>query len=245
MRKAFLVAVAACCLMISKVYGQIGEPRNDLSIGFNVGYTLNQVMFNPTIQQKFKGAPTFGFTARYTCEKYFKSLCSVQLEINYANLGWEENIETSDDTYKRNISYIQIPLLARMGWGYEQRGALFYVVAGPQAGFYLGDKSHKGGLFNDSTLNLRPGQVNQQYDMTVKNKFEYGITAGAGLEVNTKIGHFLLEGRYYFALSDMFGNGKKDVFDRSANGTIVVKASYLFDIMRTRRAPLEKSNSLP
>lgn len=60
MRKAFLIAIAACCIGTSKVYGQIGEPRNDLAIGFNAGYTLNQVMFNPTIQQKFKGAPTFG-----------------------------------------------------------------------------------------------------------------------------------------------------------------------------------------
>ena len=58
MRKAFLIAIAACCIGTSKVYGQIGEPRNDLAIGFNAGYTLNQVMFNPTIQQKFKGAPT-------------------------------------------------------------------------------------------------------------------------------------------------------------------------------------------
>ena len=240
MRKAFLIAIATCCIGTSKVYGQIGEPRNDLAVGFNAGYTLNQVMFNPTIQQKFKGAPTFGFTARYTCEKYFKSLCSIQLEVNYTNLGWEELIETSNDTYKRDISYIQIPLLARMGWGYEQKGALFYVVAGPQVGFYLGDKGHKGGLFNDSTLNLRPGQVNQQYDMPVKNKFEYGITAGAGLEVNTKIGYFLLEGRYYYGLSDIFGNGKKDVFGRSANGTIVVKASYLFDIVRTRRSSDKK-----
>ena len=66
MRKTFLIAIAACCIGTSKVYGQIGEPRNDLAIGFNAGYTLNQVMFNPTIQQKFKGAPTFGFTATAT-----------------------------------------------------------------------------------------------------------------------------------------------------------------------------------
>jgi hypothetical protein len=182
-----------------------------------------------------KGAPTFGFTARYTCEKYFKSLCSIQMEVNYANLGWEENIETSSDTYKRDINYIQVPLLARMGWGYEQRGALFYIVAGPQVGFCISEKGHKGGLFDESTLNLRPGLIYQQYDMPVKNKFEYGITAGAGLEINTKIGHFFVEGRYYYGLSDIFGNGKKDVFGRSANGTIVIKAGYLFDIVKTKR----------
>ncbi len=237
MRKAFIIVIVTCCFLNTKAYSQIGEPRNDLAIGFNAGYTLNQVSFNPTIQQKLKGSPTFGFTARYTCEKYFKSLCSIQLEVNYANLGWEENIETSNDTYKRDISYIQIPLLARMGWGYEQKGALFYVVAGPQLGFCLSEKSHKSGLFNDSTLNLRPGLINQQYGMAVKNKFEYGITAGAGLEINTKIGHFFLEGRYYYGLSDIFGNGKKDVFGRSANGTIIIKAGYLFDIIRTKRIP--------
>ena len=235
MRKAFLIALGACCLCTSRVSGQVGEPRNDLAIGFNAGYTLNRVTFNPTIQQKMKGAPTFGFTARYTSEKYFKSLCSIQLEVNFANLGWEENIETSSDTYKRDIYYIQVPLLARMGWGYEQKGALFYVVAGPQLGFYLSEKAHRGGLFNDSTLRLRPGQVNQQYGMPVEHKFEYGITAGAGLEINTKIGHFFLEGRYYYGLSDIYGNGKTDVFGRSANGTIIVKAGYLFDIIRTRR----------
>ena len=238
MRKKLLSALAVAMVTCTAAYGQIGEPRNDLAIGVNGGYTLNQVMFNPTIQQNLKGAPTFGFTLRYTCEKYFKSLCSVQVEVNYANLGWEENIETSNDTYKRDISYIQIPFLARMGWGYEEKGALFYVVAGPQVGFYLGEKWHRGGLFNDSTLRLRPGQVNQQYDMPVKNKFEYGITAGLGIEVNTrKAGHFLLEGRYYYGLSDIFGNGKSDVFGRSANGTIIIKASYLFDIIRTKRKP--------
>lgn len=234
MKRLLLVLLMAgtWCLQAG---AQIGEPRRDLAIGINGGYTLNKMSFDPSIQQNTKGAPTFGITARYTCEKYFKSLCAIQLEVNYANLGWEEKIETSDDTYKRDIHYVQVPLLARMGWGYEQRGAMFYVVAGPQLGFCLGEKGHKGGLFNDSTLNLRPGRVNQQYNMPIKHKFEYGITAGAGLEVNTRIGHFQLEARYYYALSDIFGNGKQDTFGRSANGTIVVKAAYLIDLIKTRR----------
>ena len=54
------------------------------------------------------------------------------MEVNYANLGWEEVIETSSDTYSRDMHYIQVPILARMGWGYEEKGAMFYVVAGPQ-----------------------------------------------------------------------------------------------------------------
>ena len=45
----------------------------------------------------------------------------------------------------------------------------------------------------------------------------------------------MLEGRYYYGLSDIFGNGKQDVFGRSANGTIAIRATYLFDIIRTKR----------
>ena len=235
MKKILIVIIASLLFVAQHSTAQVGSPRNDFAIGFNGGYTLNSVMFNPSILQHMKGAPTYGFTARYTCEKYFKSLCSIQLEVNYANLGWKENIETSTDTYQRDINYIQVPLLARMGWGYEQRGALFYVVAGPQLGFCINEKDYRTGDFNETTLNLRPGMVYQQYDMPVKNKFEYGITAGAGLEINTKIGHFFVEGRYYYGLSDIFGNGKKDVFGRSANGTIIVKAGYLIDIIKTKK----------
>lgn len=221
-------------------YGQVGEHRNDLAIGFNGGYTLNKVAFSPSILQAYKGAPSFGFTARYTCEKYFKSLCAIQLELNYANLGWKEVIETSTDTYSRDIHYLQVPFLARMGWGYEQRGAMFFVLAGPQLGFCLGEQDHRSGAFDETTLSRRPGQVNGQYDLDVKNTFEYGITAGAGIEVNTRIGHFLIDGRYYYALSDIFGNGKRDVFGRSANGMIAVRATYMFDIIRTKGLPERK-----
>jgi len=54
---------------------------------------------------------------------------------------------------------------------------------------------------------------------------------GLGLEVNTRhAGHFMIEGRYYFGLSNLFKDGKKDTFARSANGAIVAKVSYLFDV---------------
>ena len=70
--------------------------------------------------------------------------------------------------------------------------------------------------------------------MNVEKKFEYGITGGLGMDISTKKGHhFIVEGRYFYGLSDMFGNSKKDPFARSANGTITAKVSYLFDIKKT------------
>ncbi len=55
------------------------------------------------------------------------------------------------------------------------------------------------------------------------------VLGGAGLELRTKAGNFLVEGRYYYALSDFYKSTKKDYFSRSAHGTIVAKITYLFD----------------
>ena len=68
--------------------------------------------------------------------------------------------------------------------------------------------------------------------MDIDNRFDYGITGGLGVELHTKLGHFLVEGRYYFGLADIFSSSKKDYFDRSANGSIIVKATYLFDLTK-------------
>ena len=71
--------------------------------------------------------------------------------------------------------------------------------------------------------------------MAIEKKFQYGITGGAGVEFShPKVGHFALEGRYYFGLSDIFNNGKKDIFGRSANSTITVKLSYFIDVKKTK-----------
>ena len=62
--------------------------------------------------------------------------------------------------------------------------------------------------------------------MDVENKFDYGITAGLGVELRTKVGHFQVEGRYYYGLSDFYHSTKKDYF------AIGIKMAYLFDITK-------------
>ena len=221
------------------ILAQVGEPRSAIAIGFNGGVSMNSIGFDPTIKQKQYIGPSMGATLRITSEKYFKSLCSLQIELNYSQLGWNENVMNSEsvelpDTYKRRLDYIQLPFLARMAWGYEKRGAMFYVLAGPQIGYCFNEKSIRGNVWTTNAEGNpdRPNNMYAQYDMKLDKKFDYGITAGLGLEVNTKIGHFLIDGRYYYGLSDVFNNGKKDVFSRSNNGTIIAKFTYLIDIRK-------------
>lgn len=217
------------------LHAQVGEARKDLAIGVSGGYVLNKVSFNPTIKQNFHTGTTFGISLRYTCEKYFAALCALQAEVNYTEMGWKEKIETSTDTYQRQMGYIQVPLLANIGFGRERGGGKGFIVLGPQIAFCINEDEKRGGEWTEETLSKRPNQIVEQYDLQVQKKFEYGLTGGAGLDLSTRSGHhFLLEGRYYYALSDIFKNSKKDPFGRSANGAILIKASYLFDIIKTK-----------
>lgn len=230
----------ATLLFSASLHAQVGEIRNNFAVGVNGGYIMDKMSFNPTIKQDYHGGMTFGLTMRYTCEKYFSCVCALQTEVNYAQMGWKELIETSTDTYQRTLNYVQIPFLARLAWGKERRGVMGYIVLGPQVGFFLNDKAIRGTSdgsegWTEQTLYHRPNHVTQQYDLPVQNKFEYGITGGAGMEVNTGIGHFLLEGRYYYGLADVFHNSKKDKFGRSAHGAIVAKLSYLIDVNKKKK----------
>jgi len=221
------------------LHAQIGEARNTVSIGANAGISMNTIGFDPSIKQKQHLAPTFGITFRLTSEKYFKTLCALQVEVNYARLGWHEDIYNSEDEplpdrYQRHMDYVQIPIFARLGWGREQRGVMGYFLAGPQIGYCFGESSEQSA---DWTLNLlgnpdRPNGMYAQYSMPIEHKFDYGITAGLGIELSTAIGHFMIDGRYYYGLSDLYGNSKKDTFSRSNNGTITVKLTYLIDLKK-------------
>jgi len=233
--KRSLLYIILCVLFPTVMMGQVGEHRNDFAIGVNGNFALNKVSFNPTIKQSFHQGMGFGLSSRLVCEKYFACICALQVEINYMQLGWKELIETSDDTYERTMNYFQIPVLANLGFGKERGGVKGFLVLGPQLGYCISEKEKRGGEWSDHTLYLRPNHIVEQYDMPVEKRFEYGLTGGLGMDVSTRSGHhFILEGRYYYGLSDIFNNSKKDTFGRSANGAIIAKLSYMFDIVRTK-----------
>lgn len=226
--------IFALLLVALPLHAQVGEPRSDVAIGVSAGITLNTVSFDPSVSQNMKLAPTCGIAIRYNCEKYFSSLCGLQMEINYCNLGWKQDFSETDTpqySYKRDMHYITVPIMARMGWGREKRGFLGYVVAGPQFGYLLSEKEAMSSQLLSDNDGLSTARKSQ-YGKAAQNRFDYGITAGAGVELNTlSAGHYMLDLRYYLGLADIFSNGKADYFGRSANGTLTIKLTYLFDIL--------------
>lgn len=227
---------------------QIGEHRNDLAIGFNGGLNMSSVSFTPKVSQAKLNGITGGLSVRYVCEKYFSTVCSLYGEINYSQMGWKEDIVDVNDMpvintatglpeeYSRTVNYIQVPLMAHLAWGREQKGFAFFVNLGPQFGIYMSESTKTNFDFSDRNAADRVNPVCAQDTMAVENKFDYGIAAGAGIEFShPKVGHFLLEGRYYYGLGNIYGDSKRDYFGSSNFGTITLKLAYLFDIVRTRR----------
>ena len=247
---------------------QVGEYRTDFAVGFNGGYSMSSIAYVPKVPQGQLGGMTAGFSARYTCEKYFKSICAVVGEVNLTQMGWKEDIldfndqpvvmhsdETQTLQYSRKMSYVQIPIFARLGWGRERKGLQFFFQVGPQIGFFLSEKTESN--FDVRQTEFNPGPRNDpnpmykytttrvsdvvaQDTMAVENTFDYGIAAGGGMEFShPKLGHFLVEGRYYYGLGNIYGSSKRDYFARSNFGNIIIKFTYLFDIVRTKNSKIK------
>ena len=142
MKTRALAIVAAGLAATSVCKAQIGAYRNNFSLGLNGGYVLSNVWFNPRVDQGYHGGSTGGLSSRYVSEKYFNTICSIYAEVNYASLGWKQDIRDLErnpvvnattglaEEYSRTINYIQVPIFAHLAWGREMRGAQFFFQVG-------------------------------------------------------------------------------------------------------------------
>jgi len=254
MRKLLVFLVASVAAISSKA--QIGEHRNVVSLGVNGGVALSNVSFVNEVKQGMHSGMTGGVTLKYTCEKYFKTICSLVAEVNYANIGWKENILDKNDeqvvtsdgaalSYVRNMHYIQIPLFANLAWGKEEKGLQFFFQIGPQLGYCIGESYSSNFVSGDlgsgnMTIDRYSNRVSQtvaQDTMAVEKRFDYGIAGGVGVQLSLPhVGRFLIEGRYYYGLGNIYGDTQRDAFKRSNFGNIVIKMTYLFDLINKKKS---------
>ena len=237
------------CLLIGTYYAhaQVGERRNDFAVGPNMGYVFSNVGFTPSVSQTMHGGITGGITFRYVCEKYFKTICSLVAECNYASIGWKEDsldkydqpiinaVTGKKEEYQRHLHYVQLPIFAHLAWGKEQKGWQFFVQAGPQFGMLLSESTSSNFDLSTADISQRSNQIVAQDTMKVENRFDYGIALGAGAEYSLpRMGHLLIEARYYYGLGNIYHDTKTDYFGKSNLGNIVVKMAWLFDIGKRR-----------
>ena len=213
---AFIGLIAATvCWAQEKTFKQ------EFEIGASFGTTFSKVSFasvTSTVKTSFKQGYSGGVTFRWISEKNL----GLQGELNFAQYGWNEKTEDAQLIYARTINYIELPILTHIYFG-SKRFRVFFNL-GPKIGYAIGEKSDK--KIQDGTTN------SPQHDMGIQKRFDWGLCGGPGIELRTGIGTFQLEGRYYYALGDIFNSHKEDYFSKSSNQVLSAKVTYLMPLFK-------------
>lgn len=197
-----------------------------IAVGGKAGASLSRVNFNPSVEQTMLPGMTAGVMFRYVEEKNFGLIA----ELNLTQRGWKENFEESDYRYSHRFSYLELPIMTHIFFGNQRVKGFFNL--GPELNVMLGNSINSNfsyeeadGLdyFIDDTRHI------EQMTMKVNNRFDYGICGGAGMEINLTPKHsLLLEGRFYYGLTDVFPNHKTDIFSSSNSMSITVTLGYFY-----------------
>lgn len=166
---------------------------------------------------------------RYTEEKHV----GVIGEINISQRGWKESYDPGQDfSFSRQLTYINIPVMTHIYFGPKKFN--FIINLGPEVAFMIANNAKANFDYNNiSGVKGYPvsSRETAQMTMPIKNKIDYGITAGIGGEwkINQR-NSLLIEARYYFGLGNLFESDKKATFSSSRPSSIEVTAGYMFRI---------------
>lgn len=227
----FILVLLIFFLEISNLSAQKNVFDNEFYIGFGGGGYSTNVDFVPTIPQNPKFDYFGGVSAKFITQKNLGLI----VEANYSRRGWQEEFdEESDFSYSRTLNYIEVPFMTHIYFGDKTR---FIINAGPQVSFLLNDKQEMSSALAadiEERKELDPtAPIGIQYSSFDQlKKFDYGIVGGLGMEMQTGIGNFDLEGRYYFGLGNVFESrrSKEAYFGRSAHRIIEAKLTYYIKV---------------
>lgn len=197
-------------------------------VGGHAGMTMSDMSFSPSVPQSFAMGYMFGASFTYAEERHV----GLRVELNVEQRGWKENFDEYKDlfSYSRHLTYISVPVMTHIFFG--GRKVKCIVNLGPEFSYMLSDKiSANFDYLNPEAVPGFPtrNRHNEQLYMPVKNKFDYGITAGLGAQYNVNTRNAIqLEARFYFGLGNIYSASKKDVFSASRNISLSFTAAYLF-----------------
>lgn len=218
---ALILALLTTLLATAQVHYQ-----GTIAVGGKAGATFSRVNFNPSVEQTMLPGMTAGVMFRYIEEKHFGLIA----ELNMTQRGWKEVFKDADYKYNHQFTYLELPIMTHIFFGNQRVKGFFNV--GPEINVMLGDGIKSNFAYQDAAgmdYFINDPRHIEQMTMKVKNRLDYGICAGAGMELNLNPKHsVLLEGRFYYGLTDVFPNHKTDTFSGSNSMTIMVTLGYFY-----------------
>ncbi len=220
--------VVASMLSLGCVAGMAQAHYNSkVSIGGKAGVTMSKMSFTPSTKQKMVMGKMAGISVKYWEERNFGLI----VELNYEQRGWAEDFKEYPFSFERRLDYIQLPLLTNIFFGGRHVNGFFNL--GPEFGYMIGS-SYKANFDVHNIANIPDfptDRVTEQMTLEPTKKFDYGISAGAGIEFIIKRRHRInLEGRYYFGIGNIFLDDRKDTFSASRGMSIMITLGYTYRI---------------
>lgn len=225
MKKFLLLFMASAGLSLSVSAQTHFDSRVDL--GARGGVTFSSVMFKPSITGKFGMGYTGGITFRYSEENHFGLIA----EVNLVQRGWAEKFEQLPYSYQRILNYVEVPVMSHIYFGHRGK---FFINAGPEVAYYLGDRI-KSNFDYEDTSGLEgfhdKNRRSEQLTMKVSQKLDFGIVAGLGGEFSlNRSNSIAVEARLYYGIGNVMPSGRQDTFSLSNQLSIGVTAGYWFRI---------------
>jgi len=219
----FLTLLAVMCAGNHALAQRHYKPH--VHVGVHGGMSMSRTSFYPSVKEQMLNGFHAGVSFRYAEERHVGLLA----EFNITQRGWKEDLSETSLEYHRRLTYIELPVMTHIFFGSRVVKGFFNL--GPQIGYMIGDGITSN--FNYADIAKVPewpeNHRTEQLDMKITKRFDYGITAGAGVEfVIARRNCVYLEGRYYYGLGNIFPSSKKDSFSASRGSSILVTAGYRF-----------------
>ena len=138
----------------------------------------------------------------YRTERHY-----IQAEVLYTNQG-EYSVDLKDKKYKYFLNYINVPIMYK--YYFDEQGSDFFVEAGPQIGFKIGDKID---LNSPERTNNDPKSL------------DVALNAGVGYSLDRK---YEINFRYSYGLIDTIDHIRWDN-DKNTTSLFSLSLSYFFN----------------
>lgn len=182
--KKILTSVVAMFVAVG-AFAQIGISAGLTSASANVETALNEV----------KGKMINQYHVGITYKIGIGNIFAIQPSILYNVKGTHFDVENIKDTsldFKTGFVEVPVQLQAGLGLGSLIR---IYGLAEPFVGYAVANEVTTKTILNAA------GDTQKTWD-NVKNKLEYGLSLGAGVEI---FKHFQLSVKYFWTFSDLYG----------------------------------------
>lgn len=182
--KKILTSVVAMFVAVG-AFAQIGISAGLTSASANVETAINEV----------KGKLINQYHVGITYKIGIGNIFAIQPSILYNVKGTHFDVENIKDTsldFKTGFVEVPVQLQAGLGIGSLIR---IYGLAEPFVGYAVANE------ITTKTILNAAGDTQKTWD-NVKNKLEYGLSLGAGVEI---FKHFQLSVKYFWTFSDLYG----------------------------------------